>query len=298
MVSGKRMETETSPARRALLDEGTGRLRAAGVGNARREAEWLLAETLSCSRAMLYARPARRVPMERAETFRAWIERRAGGEPLQYVLGHADFFDLRLKVTPSVLIPRPETEEVVEEALARVRTVETPTVLDAGTGSGCIALAVKHARPGAEVHACDVRPEALALARENARAHRLDVRFLEADLLAEAAAALLPHGLDLLVSNPPYIPDDEAEALPASVRDHEPPPALFCGDDPLRFYRVLARLSGELLRGGGHLVLEAHARYTDGVAALLRTQPFLADVAVKPDRTGRPRVAVAERVEN
>ena len=277
-------------ARRALLNEGTQRLAAAGIGDARREAEWLLADTLGEERAMLYARPAQKALPERAQAFRDRLQRRAGGEPLQYVLGHADFFGLRLSVSPAVLIPRPETEMLVEDALRRLDDVSQPRVLDVGTGSGCIALALAAERPDAAVHACDVSPGALAVARANADACNLDrVRFFRSDVLNDAFPEEAPAGLDLLISNPPYVPDAEADALPASVREHEPATAFFTGDDPLRFYRTLAQLAPRLLAPGGRLVLEAHAHYAADVAALLR-EHGLANVTVETDAYDRERI--------
>lgn len=280
-------QTAEQPARRELLDEGTRCLTAAGVRNARREAEWLLSETLRVSRAMLYARPRKAVPAEEARAFRARLQRRAGGEPLQYVLGHADFFGLRLTVTPSVLIPRPETEDVVAGALRRLHAVPDPTILDVGTGSGCIALALKAERPDAAVHACDVSRDALVVARANAEACGLNVQFFHADVLANSG--VLPADLDLLISNPPYIPSDEAAALPVSVRAHEPGVALFSGDDPLRFYRLLTRQAPRLLAPGGQLVLETHADHASDVAALLG-RSALEGVTVENDSFGQPRL--------
>lgn len=288
------------PTHRTLLEEGTRRLAAASIEHPRREAEWLLVDVLSearadvlgesSGRALLYARPQRAVAPEAVHTFRAHLRRRAAGEPLQYVLGHADFYGLRLAVTPAVLIPRPETEDVVEEALRRLAGVPQPTVLDVGTGSGCIALALKSECPRAEVHACDVSRDALAAACANADTCALDVHFFQADVLAEAFLDESPIGLDLLISNPPYVPDAEATALPEAVRDHEPPAALFSGDDPLRFYRVLAQRAPQLLVPGGHLVLETHAHHAEAVAALLR-EAGLEDVAVEKDTFGKERIA-------
>jgi release factor glutamine methyltransferase len=285
--------TEAGETHRALLDEGARRLAAAGVDDARREAEWLLADTLGEERALLYARPERPVPPEQAQRVRARLRRRAEGEPLQYVLGHADFFGLRLAVSPAVLIPRPETETLVQEALHVLAEGRRPRLLDVGTGSGCIALALASERPDADVHACDVSAGALAVARANADACGCSgVRFYRADVLAEPFPRKGPADLDLLISNPPYVPDAEAEALPASVREHEPPTALFTGDDPLRFYRALAHRAPRMLASGGRLLLEAHAPYAGAVAALLRERG-LANVTVTEDAFGRERIVGA-----
>lgn len=283
--------------RGALLREALDALAAAGVEDARRNAEWLLEDALGVGRAGLYGYPEAAVPPEAAARVRAGVARRAAGEPVQYVLGHADFYGLRLAVGPGVLIPRPETEEVVEAALARVAGVAAPRVLDVGTGSGCIALAVADARPDARVAACDVSPRALAVARGNAERLGLAVRFVEADVLGAAFAGAVPDALHLLVSNPPYIPDAEREALAVEVRDHEPALALFAGDDPLRFYRALARHAPRLVRPGGHVVLEAHPDHAAAAAALLADAGFR-DVHVAADLAGRPRIVCGVRADD
>jgi release factor glutamine methyltransferase len=208
------------------------------------------------------------------------------------VLGYAVFRGLRLAVSPAVMVPRPETEEVVEAALAMIDDVEAPRVLDVGTGSGCIALAIQHERPDATVQAWDVSPDALAVARENADRLGLDVQLAEVDLFADDLDDRLPHPVDLLVSNPPYIPDDEAESLPAIVHDYDPHVALFSGDDPLRFYRALAARAPMLCAPGAALVFETHADYAEEAAATLRAEG-LEDVRLQEDLSGRPRLLTA-----
>jgi release factor glutamine methyltransferase len=282
------------PTRHVLLAEGARCLAAAaegaGVGDARREAEWLLADVLGAlGRAALHARVPRRVTRDEARRFRALLRRRAEGEPLAYVLGHTDFLGLRLAVSPAVLIPRPETETLVEAALRRLEDVRQPKVLDAGTGSGCIALALASERPEADVHACDVSREALAVARANADACDLAAHFFRADMQAGAFLEKSPAGLDLLIANPPYVPDAERPTLPEAVRNHEPGVALFSGGDPLHFYRALAKHASQMLVPGGHLVLEAHAGHAEAVAALLR-EGGLKSVGVEQDAFGKERV--------
>lgn len=279
--------------RRELLQWGVQQLKEE-VEGARRAAEWLLADTLGCRRVELHTHPEQPVEEHAREEFAERISRRLHGEPLQYILGHTNFYGLRLEVTPAVLIPRPETEQVVERALQLLEGVEAPRVLDAGTGSGCMALAVKHERRDAQVWACDASREALDVARTNAAWHDLDVQFAQVDLLAPEAVKRLPAELDLLLSNPPYIPANEAPTLPREVRDHEPLEALLCGDDPLRFYRVLARLGTELLTPRGWLVLEAHAHYAEEVCTLLG-EKGLRQVSVQKDLSGRPRIVAARR---
>ena len=280
---------------RDLLDQAARRLAQGGVEDARRTAEWIVEETTGADRVRLYATPGAPATPGAEERTGRLVERRLAGEPVQYVLGHADFYGLRLAVSPAVLVPRPETEEVVEEALRRVRDVPAPWVLDVGTGSGAVALAVKHERPDAEVFAVDVSAGALAVARANAERLGLEVAFVEADALGPALSASVPSAFALLVSNPPYVPESERAGLQREVRDHEPPLSLFVPDaDPLVFYRALAEHAGRLLAPGGWLVAETHADHGAAVAALW-AGAGLADAEVLPDLAGRDRIAVARR---
>jgi release factor glutamine methyltransferase len=279
-------------SRQAHLDRARRRLDAAGREAPRRVAEWLLTEVLGCDRGRLYARSEQPVPPAAATRFEAMVDRCAAGEPPQHVLGYTVFRGLRIEVSPAVMVPRPETEEVAGAALAAIEAVEQPRVLDVGTGSGCIALALKHERPDAAVQGWDVSPEALAVARQNADRLGLDARFAEVDLFADEEIDRLDGRVDLLVSNPPYIPDDEADTLPAVVREYDPPEALFAGDDPLRFYRRLAARAPALCGPGAAVVLETHADYADAAATALR-RAGLRDVGVDDDLSGRPRILTA-----
>jgi len=283
------LDSPLPSTRLGLIRAGTRRLDAADRDAPRRTAEWLLAEVLDCDRAALYTQADQPVASDAADRFRDMIQRREEGEPLQHVLGYASFRGLQIEVSPAVMVPRPETEEVVETALRVLDGVETPRVLDVGTGSGCIALALKHERPDAEVYACDVRREALEIARTNAQRLGLNASFIHADLFSEDFLDRMPRELNLLVANPPYIPDDEADTLPPVVRDYDPDIAVFAGDDPLRFYRRLADVARTLHGEKTAVVLEAHADYAGDVADLLRTCG-LSDVQVEPDVPGRPRI--------
>ena len=277
--------------RLAFLKEATARLEASGTPEARRTAEWIVEDVTGASRAQLYARPE--APLARGERDRAeaLLERRTRGEPVQYVLGHADFMGLRLRVSPAVLIPRPETEEVAEAALRRLAGVEAPLALDVGTGSGAIALALKHARPDAEVFAADVSPEALEVAAANADALGLEVTFVEADALRPQFADQVPPAFDLLVSNPPYVPLAEQAGLQREVREYEPPLALFVDDgDPMVFYRALAGHALRLLRPGGWLVVETHEDFGAAVRDLF-ADAGLVETSLTHDLAGRARIA-------
>jgi len=277
-----------------LLQQAIQRLEAAGVPDARRNAEWMLCEVLGCSRAQLYAYPERPVDAARRARFAELLARRLRREPLQYVLGYVEFLGLRLEVGPGVLVPRPETEWLTERVLQELQSTPGPRVLDLGTGSGCIALAIKHHRSDAGVWACDISPEALAIARRNAERLGLQVHWVKADMLADSFPENVPGPFDLIVSNPPYLALHEADELPPEVRDYEPPVALYAGEDPLRFYRALARHGHVLLKPGGRLACEVHAHYGTDVVALFEACGYEA-VRLERDLAGNPRLVWARR---
>jgi len=278
--------------RRSCIRHGTATLRRAGRDAPRRTAIWLLCDIAGLSRASVYGYPEEPVDPDVVDDFTEAVRRRADGEPLQHILGYDEFFGLRLRVSPDVLVPRPETEEVVEYALKAMRSVDSPRVLDAGTGSGCIALALKSERPDAQVMACDVSEAALDVARANASRLTLDVDFRRADMLTDDFAARCQGPFDLLISNPPYIPEGEAETLSDTVREYDPHLALFSGEDALRFYRVLARHARGMLAPGGRLIVETHAHYASGVADVFG-DAGLTNIQVEQDLAGRPRIAMA-----
>ena len=219
-------------------------------------------------------------------------------EPVQYVLGHAEFFGRRFRVTPDVLIPRPETEELVEEVLKwPVAAGHDPGILDLCTGSGCIAWTLALEIPDATVVGVDISPKALSIARSQFKDPR--VSFRRADVLRCPVAAghdtvVIPDPIgdlgsfDIIVSNPPYVLESERKDMRRNVLDYEPGLALFVpDDDPLRFYKALAVHAKRLLAPGGRGIFEANARFCDEVAALL--SPIFADVQVLKDISGRER---------
>ncbi len=219
------------------------------------------------------------------------LKRLRAGEPLQYVLGTVEFHGLQLRIGPGVLIPRPETEELVDRI---IRTGKVPgTIVDIGTGSGCIALALKKAFPSAHVLGIDVSEAALVQARENARTNGLEVEWVRADVLSLDRVPV--SSADLIVSNPPYVPLSDANDMSEHVLAHEPHVALFVADDePLLFYRTIATLAYQQLAPGGDLWFEGHHRYTPAVGDLLKSMSF-ADVEVLPDLTGHHRFIHAVR---
>jgi len=230
------------------------------------------------------------VPAEMQAQLPFLLTRLLAHEPVQYVLGTAHFAGMELEVTPATLIPRPETEELVQLVVAGQRARPGLRVLDLGTGSGCLALALARALPGAEVLAMDISEEALAVARRNAARYVPAVTFQQSDMLREMPAGLAPGTLDVLVSNPPYVRESERAQMRANVLAWEPATALFVPDhDPLLFYRRLAEMGAVLLRPGGGIYLEINEALGDETATLLVAQGF-ADVRVVPDMFGKARM--------
>ena len=218
--------------------------------------------------------------------------------PLQYVLGDAEFFGLHFQVNEHVLIPRPETEEMVERIVNAAKKDElsgAPRILDIGTGSGCIAVTLKKKLPAAEVYAADISEEALAVARRNADLNDVEVNFVRADALEKGAltSSFGTAAFDLVVSNPPYVLASEAGTLHPRVREFEPAQALFVPSaDPLLFYRTIAEEARGLLKTGGQLWFECHSAHAHEVGQLLRAARYK-DVTVFADLTGLPRIVRA-----
>jgi release factor glutamine methyltransferase len=316
---------------RTALKDGIARLRTANVDSFTLAAELLLLHVLGRSRAWLYAHPEDAVLDEDEQRFLALIARRASGEPTQHLTGKQEFWGLEFEVTPDVLIPRPETEHVVEVALDRLAlrelragrkqtfTGEGLHILDVGTGSGCIAIALAKELPGACVIATDISDAALAVARRNAAGHGVAgrVQFMEANLLersgekkwaryivpllpsliAEGDSAVTNHQsplFDLIVSNPPYIGRKEKQTLAREVRDHEPELALYGGEEGYEIYADLIAQAGQVLMPGGILVLELGHNSLPAVQPLFDS-PRWTNVAVTNDLAGIPRVIAAER---
>jgi release factor glutamine methyltransferase len=258
-----------------------------GVESPAANAERLLLHVLGTDRAGLYAR-ARGLDAREARAFGRALCQRCAGTPLQHLTGEQSFRRLSLEVRPGVFVPRPETELLVEHALAALGDAEAPTVVDVGTGTGAVALAIRDERPGAAVYATDMSREAVELASANARRLGLDVRVLEGAWL-EPLPAELRGWVDLVVSNPPYVTPDEYADLPAEVRA-DPPGALLGG---LEVYERLAAEAARWLRDGGSLVVEVGASHGREVAGVLG--PRFVDVRLEPDLAGRDRVVVARR---
>jgi release factor glutamine methyltransferase len=264
-----------------VLRGATGYLAARGVEHPRLDAERLLARALHLTRLELYTQHDRPLTDAERAAARELVRRRGRREPLAYVLGDWDFRRLTLATDARALVPRPETEIVVERCLALLQGSEAPRVVDVGTGTGAIALALKHERPDARVTATDLSPAALQLAGENARRNGLEVDLVEADLLTG-----LPGPFELVVSNPPYVLADELPTLEPEVRDFEPELALLDAGQTL----ALAEAAREVL--DGWLVLEVHERLARELVERLVSLGY-AGATISLDLGGRERVVEA-----
>jgi release factor glutamine methyltransferase len=259
--------------------------------SASRDATLLLLHTLGISRAALLADPGRALTPGQHTAYEALILRRLGNEPVQYITGEQEFYGLTLHVTPAVLIPRPETEHLVETVLSELDPVAPLHVLDVGTGSGAIAIALAHHLPNAQVTALDLSPEAIEVAHSNAVLNSLDhrIRFLVSDLLSAVSGE---PAFDVVVSNPPYIPTADCSTLHPQIRDFEPAAALFAGADGLDIYRRLIPQAHAALKPNGLLALEIGHRQREDVLDLLTDWN---DVRVVNDLQDIPRVVLARK---
>jgi release factor glutamine methyltransferase len=278
-------------------------LRDAGVAEARREAGSLLARAAGLERTFLITHADEELTGEQLSAFRASVARRAAGEPLQYITGRQWFYGLEFEVTPDVLIPRPETELLVEAALELLQDAPSPAVCDVGTGSGCVAVALLHTRTDARAVALDISPAALRVARRNAARHGVLERMtllvsdcfaaLEADEQRPEAGESKPPRFDLIASNPPYVAEGELGGLQREVREHEPRVALTPGGDGLSVIRRLVKESPRHLKPRGHLLLEIGFNQHEQVAALLDPRVWTL-LDIHRDLQGIPRTVALQ----
>lgn len=281
------------------LTSAIDRLTSAHVGSPRMNAELLLMFTLACDRAYLFAHPERELTAEERSRYEEALNQRVGGIPAQYITGHQEFWGMDFIVTPAVLIPRPETEHVIETVLKLTHEnyggrASSPggllRVVDVGTGSGCIALALAKEFPQAEIHATDISPAALEVARANAARHQLEnrIHFHQTDLLH----GLEPGTFDFVVSNPPYVGESEEDEVQLEVRKFEPRNAVFAGPTGLEVIERLVPQARIVLKPGDRLVMEISGTITDGVKRILSGwQQF----QITNDLRGIPRVASAQK---
>ena len=283
---------------RAAFRTVVARLEERDVPSAPLAAELLLMHVLQCDRTWLYAHPESELSPEAAAAYAELIERRSKGVPTQYLTGRQEFWGLEFEVGPGVLIPRPETEHVIEVALERLdaRRAEPLRIADVGTGSGCIAISLACILPRAEIVATDISAAALDYAHRNAARHGVShrIQFLEADLLKVAIEAprRAESGFDLIVSNPPYVGRGDAASLPREVREHEPAEALFAGNDGLEIYPALIDEAARKLAPNGILVLEIGYNGAQYVGSLLSASQWF-DLRVTRDLAGIERIVSA-----
>jgi release factor glutamine methyltransferase len=295
---------------RGALRTGISLLREKQVASYTLAAELLLLHVLGRDRAWLYAHPEGPISSQELDAYLSLIGRRANGEPTQHLIGKQEFWSLEFEVTPDVLIPRPETEHVIEVALDRLALRELRAgkpqktngegflIADIGTGSGCLAIALAKELPAATIYATDISPAALAVASRNAVRHAVGKRihFAESDLARQMIAAGANESVfDLIVSNPPYIPRRDANTLASEVRDHEPAIALYGGEEGYELYAELIALAERHLKAGGIFVAELGHDSLPAVQPLLDLGRWTA-VGVSNDLAGIPRVIAAERL--
>lgn len=281
-----------------MLRAGIARLEECDVPFATLAAELLLMDVLQRDRSWLYAHPEYELSPDQALAYAQFIERRGEGVPTQYLTGHQEFWGIEFEVGPGVLIPRPETEHVIEVALARLgpRRTESLRIADVGTGTGCIAVALARELPQAAIVATDISAVALDYARRNAARHEVSsrIQFFQSNLLEAClnASGRVRSPFDLIVSNPPYVGRNDAAHLPREVREHEPAEALFAGDQGLEVYAALVGEAARALSANGIFAVEIGYNGADYVRSLLSVPPW-SDLTVTQDLAGIERVISA-----
>jgi len=277
-----------------ILDFTSQFFKGKGLDNPRLEAEVLLADVLEKDRVYLYSHFDAPLNQQETDLYHQYIVRRCSGEPVAYITGHKEFMSLDFVVNRYVLIPRPETELLVETALELIAINHYTRVCDVGTGSGIIPICIAHYLPKAdlELWAVDISTEALEVASQNALRYNKDIKFYQSDLLD--SAELKQHRFDLITANLPYIPEGQIYSLPKSVKDYEPGLALFGGKDGLDLYRRLVPQAYGFLNPGGSLLLEIDPGQVDSMQEILLSSSF-SEVKIHKDLSGRDRLVEARR---
>ena len=264
-----------------------------GLENGRNIGEILLQHLLACKRIELYFGSEKQLTQDTIKTYHSWIQRLIKNEPLQYITGTIEFYGLELMITPAVFIPRPETERVVDIALQTLKTVISPKILDVGTGSGCIAIALANELPEASVTGIDIDPNMLKLAQKNADLHKINnIIFKQMDIQKE----IPKESYNLIVSNPPYIPLNEISDLEKNIKDFEPHIALTDGADGLTFYHRLASVASKILHSNGYLIMEVgQGNHPQKVLKLFKNNAFASNKLIQ-DYNGDDRVLRVQSV--
>lgn len=276
-----------------MLEWATAYLEEKRVPSPRLSIEWLLAEVLDCKRLDLYLKYDRPLSPDELARIKPLLLRRARHEPLQYITGFTDFYGLQLFTRPAALIPRPETEQLVEQVLHQ-HDEKPRKVLDLGTGTGCIPLALKHERPEWKLCGCDISPAALALAAENAGRLELDISLVEHDFFTAAWPDTdVQAPFDVITANPPYIPQSERADIEEQVKSYEPDIALFY-PDIAQVYRAVAAFARQNLAAGGQLYVEIHEEYSQTLTEVFRQAGFAHELI--HDYSGKPRFIRASHI--
>jgi release factor glutamine methyltransferase len=275
----------------SMLEWATEFFEEKNVKSPRMSIEWLLADVLSIKRLDLYLEYDRPLSTAELDELRPKVKRRSAHEPLQYITGETDFHHVRIKVEPGVLIPRQETEELVAWILELYPKESVLTILDIGTGSGCIPIALKKARPNWNIFATDISDKALEIARSNADYNETDIEFAKDDLFNPSK--FTSQKFDLIISNPPYILPSEKSSLDEEVKNYEPEEALFC-ESTQKMYGALEKLSAKILADNGTVFLELHEDTAHEVAELFSGKKW--DVNLKYDYGKKPRFLSAKNL--
>jgi release factor glutamine methyltransferase len=282
----------------SVMVDARRRLLAAGVEAADRESRWLIDHALGLTGSSPLVDSAR--PLDRHELAKvdAYVARRALREPLQYILGTQEFCGLEFNVNPAVLIPRPETELLVQEVIRRLPRGGCPTLVDVGTGSGCVAVTLARALPSARIYATDLSVQALETAKRNALRHSVDsaICWLEGDLLGPLTGGACDGAVTAIVANPPYIRESEWNSLQPEVSSYEPRMALVAGATGTELHERLLNEAASFLAPGGLLAMELGQGQGADLRAKIETMPVYASVDILPDEAGIDRIVIVERV--
>ncbi len=280
-----------------VLNQAVEKLRAKGIDRPRTNAELLLGAVLNAKKIDLYLDRDRILTPQQIEKFNQFIQERTAGKPLQYIIGSTEFFGLEFKVNESVLIPRPETETLVEIVLEHLKDSPLPKIIDLGTGSGAIAISLAKNLRDSFVLATDISPDALKLAKKNAKKHKVDdqIDFLCGDMFEPLRNKNLEKEIDCVVSNPPYVSQDELDHLPKEVKDYEPIVALRTDEEGTFFHKRIIEGSLAFLKKGGILALEVGLGQATKVADLIRSQKEFENTEMKKDLGGIERIVVTYR---
>jgi len=280
-----------------ILNRAVEKLRSEGIDRPRTNAELLLGAVLDAKKIDLYLNRDRILTPQQVEKFDQLIQERISGEPLQYIIGSTEFFGLEFKVNQNVLIPRPETETLVETVIEHLKDCSQPKIIDLGTGSGAIAISLAKNLKSSFVFATDVSSEVLKVAKENARRHQVDDRidFLCGDLFEPLRNKNLKGKIDCVVSNPPYVSKDEFDHLPKEVKDYEPIVALRTDEEGPSFHKKIIEGSPDFLKEGGMLALEVGLGQANKVADLVRDCGDFKNTEIKKDLGGIDRIVIAHK---